>query len=163
MVEGKGVTSPMLEVDDASRAPIDLLDLRPRKHEGALRQLVELALARGVVRDPAWALRALTRRERFASTAGLKGVALPNARSIAVVRPWLGLGRSLRGLDWPGSVGEPVRLVLCVLSPAGVSLERHLARVAQALHHVRLQRQREWLLGEPGTSELRAWFASVGS
>lgn len=153
----------LLDLTSAPGTSPDLLDLRHRRRDGALKQLIELALARGTVRDAAWALQALLRRERIVSTSPGKGIAVPNARSISVVRPWLGLARSARGVEWPSADDEPVHLVLCVLSPAGISLERHRARVASALHAVRLQKQRHWLLGAVEGPELRAWFASAGS
>lgn len=153
----------LLDITAAPGSSPDLLDLRHRRRDGALKQLIELALARGTVRDAAWALQALLRRERVLSTSPGKGIAVPNVRSISVVRPWLGLARSAKGVEWPGAEDGPVHLVLCVLSPAGISLERHRARVANALHSVRLQKQRQWLLDAVESPELRAWFASVGS
>lgn len=152
---------PILDLTSAPGGLLDLVEIRSRRREGALKQLIELALARGAVRDVSWALQALMRRERHASTSQGKGVATPHARSIAVVRPWFGLGRAARGIEWPGDEGEPVRLVLCVLSPAGVSLERHAARVAGALHAVRLQKQRQWLLEAAPDDGLRTWLESV--
>jgi len=151
----------ILDLTSAPDSPLDLLEIRHRRREGALKQLVESGVARGAVREPALALQALSRRERLGSSAHGKGVALPQARSITVVRPWVALARSTRGIEWPGPDDTPVRLVICVLSPAGTPLARHLARLAAVAAAVRLQKQRQWLLDTPPGPELRAWFESV--
>ncbi len=152
-----------LDLTSAPDTPLDILDSRHRRREGAIKQLVELALSRGVIRDSRWALQAVMRRERIASTASGKGIAVPNIRSISVVRPWFALSRSAKGMEWPGAEDGPVRLVLCVLSPAGLSIERHHSRIAQALHQVRLQKQRQWLLESDSVPELRAWMVEASA
>lgn len=161
-VNRKGWTMAILDLTSAPDTSLDLLESRHRRREGALKQLIELGFARGFVREPTLALQALSRRERVASTAHGKGVAVPQIRSIAVVRPWFALCRSAKGIEWPGADG-PVRLVLCVLSPAGVSLERHMARVAAALDEVRLLKQRQWLLDVAPGVELRTWLEGLRS
>lgn len=153
----------ILDLSSAPDSSPDLLEFRHRRREQALRSLVERGAARGIVRDPVLALQALSRRERLHSSAHGKAVAIPHARSITVVRPWIALGRCARGIEWPGAEDAPVQLVICVLSPAGLAWPRHLARVAAVVDAVRLQRQRQWLLEVAEGEGLRAWFAGLGA
>jgi mannitol/fructose-specific phosphotransferase system IIA component (Ntr-type) len=85
-------------------------------------------------------------RERLGSTAIGKGVALPNARSIAVSEPRLIFGRSARGIDWRAADELPVRLVFLVVSPGESSLELHHEWLARAAAFARLLKNRQRLL-----------------
>src|SRR5436309_16044054 len=87
-------------------------DLRPRRKESALKELVSRAHLAEVVREPDLLLETLALRERLGSTAIGKGVAVPSPRSLAAVEPRLLVARSRRGLDWGADDGLPVQLVL---------------------------------------------------
>ncbi|MEO7868705.1 MAG: PTS sugar transporter subunit IIA [Candidatus Eisenbacteria bacterium] len=143
--------------------PLDILDVRHRRRDSALAQLVAVATRSGVVRDPDVLLDTLQQRERMGSTALGKGVAVPHAHSIAVSRTHMVLGRSVHGLEWRAADGEPIRLAWLVLTPSEVSDEQHHARVAQAVSALRLQRQRQRLFDAANTEAavrlLREWNA----
>ncbi len=130
-------------------SPLDILQLRHRRRESAWAQLVATAAGSGAVRDPEVLLATLHWRERLGSTALGKGVAVPHAHSIAVLRAHVVLGRSAQGMDWGAPDGEVVRLVWLVLTPSEVSDEQHLERVAGAVSALRLQRQRQRLFEAP--------------
>ena len=121
-------------------------DLRPRRKESVLQELVACAAAARVLRDPSVLLETLCLRERLGSTALGKGVAVPNARSIAVIEPRLIVARSRRGIDWKASDELPVQIVLMVLSPGEASLEAHHELLARAAAIARLQRNRQRLI-----------------
>lgn len=124
---------------------LDLLDLRARRRDAALSQLVQEAAVRGVVRDEAMLLALLQRHERLAPASIGKGVALPHAHSLTVIRPALFCGRSAKGISWTPDDAEPVSLVLLVLSPAEWNAEHHYLWVSHVAHAVRLQRTRQRL------------------
>jgi PTS system nitrogen regulatory IIA component len=121
-------------------------DLKARKRDAALAELVDLAERQGVVRGSSLVLDLLLLRERLGTTAVDKGVALPNARSLTIERPQLMVARSRRGIDWSAFDGEPVSLVLLVLSPAESSDAAHHAFLGRAAAVARLQRNRQKLL-----------------
>jgi mannitol/fructose-specific phosphotransferase system IIA component (Ntr-type) len=125
-------------------------ELRPKKKESALHEMATRALEIGAVRDPDLLHETLVMRERLATTGVGKGVAIPNARSIAVVEPRLFVARSRRGIAWGAHDGQLVHLVLLALSPSEVSEEAHHDLLARALGAVRLQRSRQKLLDAPG-------------
>jgi mannitol/fructose-specific phosphotransferase system IIA component (Ntr-type) len=128
-----------------SSSTLELVELRHKRRESALAQMVAAAGRLGAVREPMLLLATLVRSERLAPSAIGKGVAVPGARTIGVARPVTLLGRSARGIDWGGSLG-PVHLVMLVLSPSGALLEMHASRVLGAAHALRLQRVRQRLM-----------------
>jgi mannitol/fructose-specific phosphotransferase system IIA component (Ntr-type) len=140
-------------VPDTSRF---LPDLRLKRKESALHELVCAAHEARAVRDPGLLHETLLRRERWVSSAIGKGVAVPNARSLGVAAPRLLVARSRRGVDWGAADGVPVQLVVLVLSPSEASIEGHLERVARAVSLTRLQRNRTRLMEAEGAAALAA-------
>jgi mannitol/fructose-specific phosphotransferase system IIA component (Ntr-type) len=90
-------------------------------------------------------------------------VAVPNARSIAVVSPRLLVGRSRKGVEWETPDGVAVQVVLLVLSPAEASEESHVDRIARATSLTRLHRNRSKLLLAVRADEVAEMLAGVGS
>ena len=121
-------------------------DLKPRRRESVLQELIACADRARSLRDPGVLLETLCLRERLGCTALGKAVALPNARSISVIEPRMVVARSRRGLDWKAPDDVPVQLVLLVLSPGETSLEAHHEFLARAAAIARLQRHRQRLL-----------------
>lgn len=134
--------------------PLDILDLRAKRRDAVLAQMVQDAASCGAVRDADMLLALLQRHERAIPSAIGKGVALPNAHSLTVLRPMLVCGRA-RGIDWAGADDEPVTLVLLTLSPPEWTEEHHYAWVAQVAHAVRLQRTRQRLLDAGSPDDAR--------
>ncbi len=121
-------------------------ELRTRRKESVLAEMVACASARGAVREPDALRELLELRERIATTAVGKGVAVPHARSLAVLESRLVVARSHRGIDWGAADGAPVTLVFLALSPSEVSEESHHRLVAGAIAVARYQKQRSKLM-----------------
>lgn len=121
-------------------------ELRTRKKDTALAELVGRAHATGAVRDAGLLLELLRVRERVGSTALGKGVAVPHARSVTVLRPQLVVARALQGIDWAADDHAPVTLILLALSPAEWSEEAHHAFLGRAVGAARLQKNRHRLM-----------------
>jgi mannitol/fructose-specific phosphotransferase system IIA component (Ntr-type) len=123
-----------------------LPDLKLKRKESVLHELV-LAAQRGrAVRDAELLHETLLRRERWCSSAIGKGVAIPHARSLGVLEPRLVVARTLRGVDWGAEDGVAVQLVMLVLSPSESDIDSHLERVSRAVAITRTQRNRQRLL-----------------
>ena len=60
---------------------------------------------------------ALVEREKLGSTALGEGVALPHARLPLLSRIFIGVVRSLKGIDFEAPDGQPVKIVFTVLAP----------------------------------------------
>jgi mannitol/fructose-specific phosphotransferase system IIA component (Ntr-type) len=129
--------------------------LRSRRPEGVLGELVDAAALSGAVRAPR-ALREIVKlRERFAPAARIHDAAIQGARSLSVVRPFIALGRSVRGVEWPDTP-DPVHLVVLALAPAEWSDDRFHGLLARAGGLVRLQRDRQRLMATGSDSVLAA-------
>ena len=131
-------------------------ELGPRKRDSALQFMLAHARAAGALRDVDSVHDALLLRERLGSTAVGKGVAVPNARALAVLDSHWVLARSERGIDWNGPDGLPVHLVLLVLSPPEAAVRAHVESVAAAMTLTRLARARARLLEAHGAEEMAA-------
>ena len=144
-----------------SDTPIDLLELRHRRRESALGQLVQACAHAGVLRHPGVVLTSLLRRERLGTTALGRGVAVPSLHSLLVRRPFVLLGRSARGLEWSAPDEDAVTLVAFVLTPAEFGAERHFQRVVAVTQALRLQRQRQRLIAAADRAAVVALLAEV--
>lgn len=125
-------------------------ELRYGRRDPALGEMTARAARAGCVSSPRLLRGTLAMRERAGSTALGRGAALSHARSVHVVEPCMVFARSRRGIEWDAPDGEPVRLVLLMLSPAELTAEMHVEWIARGASVLRLQRQRQRLLEAPG-------------
>ena len=136
-------------------------ELKLRRRDSALHQMVSRAHGAGAVREPALLLETLALRERRVSAALGKGVAIPQARSIAVIEPRLVVARSKRGIDWSAPDRALVHLILLVLAPAELPEEAHHEFIARAAGVALLQRNRQKLLAAEGFEAVAAVLREV--
>lgn len=138
-------------------------DLRSRRREGALGELVDAAARSGAVRAQR-ALHGIVKlRERVAPAALIRDAAVQGARSLSVIRPFLAVGRSVRGVEWPGAEDGVVHLVVLALAPAEWNEDRFHAWMARAAAVVRLQRHRQRLVSGGSDPVLAVVLREVGS
>src|SRR5262245_15745911 len=133
-------------------------DLKSKKKDAALVEIVARAAEAGMVRGEALLLELLRLRERLGTTALGKGVALPHARSLTIAQPRILVARSARGIDWQADDDAPVQLVLMTLAPAEWSDDAYHSLLARAAGPARLQRTRQRLLAAPSLQGLAAAF-----
>ena len=136
-------------------------ELRLRRKPSVLQELVAHASRAAVVREPAVLYETLVLRERLFGTGLGKGIAVPHARSIAVTTPRIVIARSRKGVAWDAADGQPVHLVLLVLTPAEMGEETHLDLVARAATVGRLQRNRTRLLEAAAFEAVATVFAEA--
>jgi mannitol/fructose-specific phosphotransferase system IIA component (Ntr-type) len=132
-------------------------DLKSKKKDAALAEMVSAAEAAGFVHGGELLLELLKLRERLGCTGLGKGVALPHARSLTVPHGRILVARSTRGIDWQAIDETPVHLVLMTLAPAEWSDDAFHALLARAASTARLQRTRQKLLAAP-SQELATVF-----
>lgn len=82
-------------------------------------ELVELLDKAGYVKDKAMLLSDIIAREAMMSTGMEQGIALPHARTFAVVKPAMAIGIHKQGLDFGTIDGSPGRIIALIASPAG--------------------------------------------
>lgn len=134
------------EISPLTDTSLDLLELRHRRRESALHQLVQGAFEHQAVRHPVLLETLLLRRERLGSTALGRAHAVTGAWSWCVRAPLVLLGISSKGLEWDAEVGVEVALVALVLTPGEAVEELHFRRMEAVTGALRLQRQRQRLL-----------------
>src|SRR5262245_62101501 len=117
-------------------------ELRSRRKDGVLVELVETAHRAGAVRTPAPVSEIVRLRERMLPSAIARDAALIAARSLAVTRPLILVGRSTRGIEWSGSEDGAVHLVVLVLAPAEWTGEAFHSLLTRGAGLIRLQKQR---------------------
>jgi mannitol/fructose-specific phosphotransferase system IIA component (Ntr-type) len=123
-------------------------DLRSRRREGVLAELVETAHRAGVVHAPAPVSEIVRIRERAIPSAIARDAAVIAARSLAIIRQLVVVGRSLRGIEWPGAEDGTIHLVVLVLAPAEWNEEAFHALLTRGAGLIRLQKSRQRLIAQ---------------
>ncbi len=121
-------------------------ELKFKRRESVLDELVGCVARAGGIRHARLLLETLIRREAMGCTAPGRGVAYPNARSLAVVEPRVTVARSRRGIEWGAPDGLPVQLVFLLLSPAESSEAAHHELIGRVAGLMKLQRNRQKVL-----------------
>ena len=152
-MSGPSVLDPSLRISD----------LKTKRKHSVLHELVAHAERAGVVRDAALLCDTLLLRERLFGTGVGKGVAVPHARSIGVIASQLVVGRSQKGVEWESPDGVAVQVVLLVLSPAELSEDAHIDRLARAMTLTRLHRNRSKLMLAEHANEVAELLAAAGA
>ena len=134
------------EISPLTDTSLDLLELRHRRRESALHQLVQCAVEHQAVRHPALLETLLLRRERLGSTALGRAHAVTGAWSWCVRAPLVLVGLSGKGLDWDDDIGVDVEIAALVLTSCESGEELHFRRMEAVTGALRLQRQRQRLL-----------------
>jgi mannitol/fructose-specific phosphotransferase system IIA component (Ntr-type) len=134
------------EISPITDTSLDLLELRHRRRESALHQLVQCAVEHQAVRHAPLLETLLIRRERLGSTALGRAHAVTGAWSWCVRAPLVLVGLSGKGLDWDDDDGVVVEIVALVLTPGESAEEMHFRRMEAVTSALRLQRQRQRLL-----------------
>ena len=149
------------ELSPITDTSLDLLELRYRRRESALHQLVQCAVEHAAARHAPLLESLLLRRERLGSTALGRGHAVTGAWSWCVRAPRVLVGLSERGLDWDAPGGREVEMVALVLTPGESPEELHFRRLEAVSGALRLQRQRQRLLDRRDLVTLSAMLRDV--
>ena len=108
-----------LRITDLLQAQGILLGAAPADKAAAVELLVSLQSVQGSLSDPAQFRKALLEREAQSSTAIGSGIAVPHARSAAVLRPGLSAITVPGGVDWGAPDGSLSHLIFLIAAPEG--------------------------------------------
>ncbi len=133
-------------------------ELRSRRKESALAELVACAHRAGFVRQDEALLRLLAIRETLGSSSPGRAFAVPAVRSLAVQESRIVIGRSRRGIPWNAVDETPVSIVALLLSPAECPAPAHLDLVIRLAGALRLQRNRQKLLEAGAFDVIASWL-----
>lgn len=140
-------------IPSALDSSLIILELRHRRRETALAEMVERAAEAAAIRSPGAVLDLLAAREAMVGAAFGREVALEAARSLAISEARVVLGRSRRGIAWDAPDLLPVRLIALLLSPAERPLAIHLAAFTRIAGVLKQPRSRSRLLEAESSEE----------
>ena len=135
-----------LRITDLLQAQGILLGAAPADKAAAVELLVSLQSVQGNLSNPAQFRQALMEREARSSTAIGSGIAVPHARSAAVLRPGLSAITAPDGVDWGAPDGSSSRLIFLIAAP----------EVEDGLHLELLSRLMRLLMREEFRAQLMA-------
>ncbi len=122
-------------------------ELKSSDRNGVIRELVDLLASVGRI-EPQSAdaiSKSIISRERSRGTTGFgKGVAAPHAKVEGLRRVVAAVGRSSRGVDFSSLDGEPVFVVVLILSPIDQP-EEHLRAMDLVFRHLQQENFRRFL------------------
>ncbi|WP_171163098.1 fructose-specific PTS transporter subunit EIIC [Streptomyces sp. I05A-00742] len=124
--------------------------LGARHKEAAIRELAGLLAEGGGVVDGDGLVAALLDREALGGTGVGDAVAIPHARTDAVVAPAVAFARSAEGIDWGSADGAPARLLFAVAVPEGAA-DEHLRILASLSRRLMDPEFRQRLTAAPDT------------
>jgi PTS system fructose-specific IIC component len=106
------------------------LNLQANTKQGVLKELIHLLHQQGRVSDPGQFFQDIMDREALGNTGFEDGVALPHAKSDAVIEPAVVIGVSRQGIDYGAEDGQPSKLFFMIASPQG-SDNHHIEVLAE--------------------------------
>ncbi|USV56499.1 PTS fructose transporter subunit EIIC [Aeromonas encheleia] len=115
------------------------LDIVAKDKQGLFVELAARLKASGKIANQDQFVRDLWARENLDNTGFEQGVALPHAKSEAVLQPAIVIGISRQGIDYGAEDGQPSKLFFMIASPAG-----------GANHHIEVLAELSTKLLEPG-------------
>ena len=95
------------------------LELQATSKEDVFKELVAMLYADGRISDTEQFLTDVKAREAIDNTGFENGVALPHAKSSAVIEPAVAIGVSKAGIDYGAEDGMPSKLFFMIASPDG--------------------------------------------
>lgn len=106
------------------------LDLTARSKDQVFQELAARLKQQQRIDDEEAFIADLWAREEMGNTGFEAGVALPHAKSAAVITPAVAVGISRQGIDYGAEDGQPSRLFFMIASPAG-GADHHIEVLAE--------------------------------
>ncbi|ASI98309.1 PTS sugar transporter subunit IIA [Thermococcus celer] len=107
----------MTEIKEVIREELIKMELKKRNKREVILELIDLLYEYGVVKDKEKFFEDVWAREQITPTGVGFGVAIPHAKSSAVVSPVVAIGKSSRGVDFEAIDDKPVHLVFLIGVP----------------------------------------------
>ena len=146
-----------MSVNDLLSADCICLDLKGRRRNDVLEELVDMIHATGRIQDARETVRALLEREEISSTGIGHEIAIPHAMIDGLSETILAFGRSSHGVPYKSIDGRPVRLFFVILGPVGQEYAhlQLLSRLSRFFHN---QAFRTALLAAESSEEVLTTF-----
>lgn len=108
-----------------------VLDAEETDRDTIIRSLSGLMASTGRIRDEAKVAQAAFEREAQGTTGIGDGIAIPHAKTDAVLSPVVAFARSRNGIDWGSADGGTAKLIFMVAVPTEAAGTEHLKVLAQ--------------------------------
>ena len=95
------------------------LSLSADSKEEVFKELIDVLYAQGRISDKAQFLADIKAREEQGNTGFEEGIALPHAKSAAVIKPAVVIGVHQQGIEYGADDGQPSKLFFMIASPDG--------------------------------------------
>ncbi|MEZ8276468.1 fructose-specific PTS transporter subunit EIIC [Vibrio cyclitrophicus] len=95
------------------------LSLSADSKEDVFKELIDILYAQGRISDKAQFLADIKAREEQGNTGFEEGIALPHAKSAAVIKPAVVIGVHKQGIEYGADDGQPSKLFFMIASPDG--------------------------------------------
>jgi len=95
------------------------LSLSANSKEDVFKELIDVLYTQGRISDKAQFLADIKAREEQGNTGFEEGIALPHAKSSAVIKPAVAIGVHKQGIDYGADDGQPSKLFFMIASPDG--------------------------------------------
>jgi PTS system fructose-specific IIC component len=95
------------------------LSLSANSKGDVFKELIDVLYAQGRISDKAQFLADIKAREEQGNTGFEEGIALPHAKSSAVIKPAVVIGVHKQGIDYGADDGQPSKLFFMIASPDG--------------------------------------------
>ncbi|HVM32029.1 MAG TPA: PTS sugar transporter subunit IIA [bacterium] len=124
-----------MQILDFLAADAIKLNLESKTKKDAIKELVELLVKSGKVKDKKKMLQTLMEREELGSTGIGQGIAIPHGKSDTVSDLSAAFGVSQEGISFDALDGEPVNLFFLLVAPEGAAGAhlKALARISSLL------------------------------
>lgn len=106
------------------------LELKAKTKAELFSEMIEMLSKEGRIKNKAQFLNDLLAREALGNTGFEEGIALPHAKSAAVIRPAVAIGISRDGIEYEAEDGKPSKLIFMIASPAG-GADHHIEVLAE--------------------------------
>ncbi|WP_223774970.1 fructose-specific PTS transporter subunit EIIC [Streptomyces sp. 135] len=106
------------------------VQLEARDKEAAIREMAALLATTGKVDDVEELVRTALRREAQGTTGLGEEIAIPHAKTDAVLAPVVGFARSAEGIEWGSLDGTKARLIFMISVPEAAAGDEHLRILA---------------------------------
>ena len=121
------------------------MPLLAHSKEGTIAELVDRLASNGDILDRDKVLSAVLARETVRTTGIGRGMAIPHGKSEGVGQLVLAIGKSEEGVDFKAADGQPVWLVVLLVSPPA-EIGRHIQALARISRFFTLDAFRDELL-----------------
>ncbi|QIL85328.1 PTS transporter subunit EIIA [Vibrio sp. HDW18] len=117
-------------INQLINADLILLDLQANSKPAVFEELTNILHAQGRISDKALFIKDIQAREALGNTGFEDGVAIPHAKSAAVIQPAVAIGVSRHGIDYGAEDGLPSKLFFMIASPEA-SDDHHIEVLAE--------------------------------